>query len=90
MRTFVATVLLAVLAGCTTQAEQTARMQREVDEMVATYGPACEKLGYKGDSDLWRDCVLRLSARDTAVRYSRMPTTTSCFGHRGFFQCSTF
>jgi hypothetical protein len=90
MRTFVTSILITMLAGCATQADRTARMQREVDEMIATYGPACEKLGYRRDADPWRDCVLRLNARDTATRYSRMPTTTSCFGHRGFFQCSTF
>ena len=90
MRMFVASLLITLLAGCATQAERTARVQREVDEMIATYGPACEKLGYKSDADPWRDCVLRLSAKDTAERYSRVPTTTSCFGHRGFFQCSTF
>ena len=89
MRIFVASPLITLLAGCATQAERTARVQREVDEMIATYGPACEKLGYKSDSDPWRDCVLRLSNKD-AARYSRGPTTTSCFGHRGFFQCSTF
>jgi hypothetical protein len=90
MRPFVIAALISLFAGCTTQADRTARMEREVDEMVATYGPACEKLGYKSESDAWRDCILRLSAKDTATRYSRMPTTTSCFGHRGFFQCSTF
>ena len=91
MRTFVTSMLVAVLAAaCTTQADRTARMQREVDEMIATYGPACEKLGYQRDADPWRDCVLRLNAKDTVARYSRAPTTTSCFGHRGFFQCSTF
>ena len=90
MRTFVASILIALLTGCTTQADRTARMQRQVDEMIATYGPGCEKLGYARDADPWRDCILRLNARDTAARYSRTPTTTSCFGHRGFFQCSTF
>ena len=87
---FLTAVLISLLAGCTTQADRTARVQQEVDEMVATYGPACEKLGYKSDSDGWRDCILRISAKDAAIRYSRTPTTTSCFGHRGFFQCSTF
>jgi hypothetical protein len=90
MRTLATSLLIMLLAGCTTQAERTARVQRDVDDMIATYGPACEKLGYKRDTDAWRDCVLRLSARDTAERYSRTPTTTSCFGHRGFFSCSTF
>jgi len=90
MRTFVTLMLTTLLASCATQADRTARVQREVDEMIATYGPACEKLGYKSDSDPWRDCVVRLSSKDDAARYSRVPTTSSCFGHRGFFQCSTF
>jgi len=83
-------VLAALIAGCATPAENAARMQREVDEMIQTYGPACERLGYKNDSDPWRDCVLRLSTKDSYERYRAYSTTTSCFGHRGFFQCSTF
>lgn len=90
MRSSTAFLLIALLTGCTTPADKAARVQREGDEMVATYGPACERLGYQRDSDPWRDCILHLSAQDTQARYSRMPTTTSCFGHRGFFQCSTF
>jgi hypothetical protein len=83
-------ISILLLAGCVTQAERTAQMEREVDEMIQVYGPACEKLGYKADSDQWRDCVLRLSTKDSLSRYSRSPTMTSCFGHRGFFQCSSF
>jgi hypothetical protein len=84
------TISILLLAGCVTQAERTAQMQREVDEMIQVYGPACEKLGYKADTDQWRDCVLRLSTKDSLSRYSRSPSMTSCFGHRGFFQCSSF
>src|SRR5512147_2357625 len=75
----------AVLAGCATPAERAAQMEREVDEMIQVYGPACEKLGFQGDTDPWRDCVLRLSAKDSYERYGRSPTTSTCFGHRGFF-----
>ena len=90
MRASIASILIVLFAGCaTSQADRTAQVQREVDEMVATYGPACEKLGYKSESDPWRDCVLRLSTKDAVARYSTRPTTTSCFGHRGFFHCST-
>ena len=81
--------LLVGLAGCVSTEERSARMQAEVDTMIRTYGPACDKLGYKPESEGWRDCVLRLSARDDR-RYSRYPTSTSCFGHRGFFNCTTF
>jgi len=85
----VAASLALGLAGCATPDQRAAQVQAEVNEMIAVYGPACEKLGYKADDDRWRDCVLRLAARDDR-RYTRFPTTTSCFGHRGFFHCSTF
>jgi len=78
------------LAACATPAERSAQMQAEVDEMIQVYGPACEKLGFRKDSDQWRDCVLRLNARDERRRYTSYPVTTSCFGHRGFYHCTTF
>lgn len=90
MRTPIALGLAALLAACATPAERAAQMEREAEQMMQIYGPACEKLGYKSDSDLWRDCILRLSAQDTFERYGRSPSTMTCFGHRGFFQCSTF
>jgi len=90
MRPFALALLAFVCTGCATQAERAAQMQREVEDMIAVYGPACEKLGYARDSDVWRNCVLRLNTSEAIVRYSTAPTTTTCFGHRGFFQCSRF
>ena len=90
MRILMYLILVAVLTGCATPAERAARMQREVDEMITVYGPSCEKLGYKIDTDPWRDCILRLSAKDSYERDRGMPTTTNCIGHRGFLQCTTF
>lgn len=90
MRILMLLIVVAVLAGCATPAERAARMQREVDEMITVYGPSCEKLGYGKDTDPWRDCILRLGAKDRYERDRGMPTTTSCFGHRGFLQCTTF
>ena len=81
--------LILGLAGCATPAEQAAQWQAEVDNMVQVYGPACERLGYKRDDDKWRDCVMRLASRDN-LRYRIYPRSTTCFGHRGFFNCSTF
>ena len=89
MRKWILLVGFLALAGCATTDERAKQMQAEIDSMIAVYGPACERLGYKPDEDKWRDCVLRLAARDDR-RYSRYPTTTSCFGHRGFFNCTTF
>ena len=81
------------LAGCAVTAEErAAQVQADVDRMIATYGPACDKLGYKRDEDKWRDCVMHLAARDER-RYAgfyRYPLTTSCFGHRGFYNCMSF
>ncbi len=82
-------LLVTVLSGCETPGERAARVQAEVDDMIMTYGPACDKLGYARDTDPWRECILHLSARDD-IRYSTRPTTTTCVGHRGFYNCTTF
>jgi hypothetical protein len=81
---------IGLLSGCaTTPQERAARVQKEVEEMLVVYGPACEKLGYAADTDPYRDCVLRLNNRDRLMYLTR-PTTTSCIGHRGFYNCTTF
>jgi len=91
MRTTTALALALLLGGCaTTQAERAAQQEREVDEMIAVYGPACERLGNARDSQQWRTCILSLDTKNAIQRYRTTPTTTSCFGHRGFFNCSTF
>ena len=90
LKVLMAAGLILGLAGCATPEQRAAQMQAEVDSMIATYGPACERLGYKADDDKWRDCVLRLAAREERRYYSRYPTSTTCFGHRGFFNCTTF
>lgn len=82
-------VLLAALSACMTQADRVAAEKAEVDEMIKVYGPACEKLGYVKDADPWRDCILRLRAHDDE-RYRTRPTTTTCVGHRGFYNCTSF
>ena len=79
-----------VLAGCATQAERAAAAERDVDDMIKVYGPACGKLGYPNGTDEWRDCVLRLAERDAVARSRREGTYTNCIGTRGFFQCSSF
>ena len=90
MRWLTTLVAFGLLAGCATPAERAAQMEREVDEMIVVYGPACEKLGYGRDSDAWRDCILRLSAKESFERYGTTPRTATCFGHRGFYHCTTF
>jgi len=87
-----ALAVLAALVGCAslTPAERSAQMQKEVNEMIQVYGPACEKLGYQADTDQWRECILKLNASKALEIYSTRQTTTQCFGHRGFYHCSSF
>jgi hypothetical protein len=80
--------LVLLLAACATPAERAAQKQSQMDEMMMVYGPACEKLGYKVHSDLWRDCVLRLDARDSSLR--GYPMMTNCVGQGGFLNCWTY
>ena len=88
MRALAVPLLMLLIAGCATPEQRAAQVQREVEELIRVYGPGCEKLGFKADSDQWRDCVLRLATKDKLER--RDFTTTNCIGSRGFFHCSTF
>ena len=81
--------LTFLLLGCTTPAERAARAQAEIEEMIKVYSPACEKLGYKTDTDQWRVCILRLAARDDN-RYRDRPRMTTCTGQQGLYNCTTF
>ena len=88
MRAIAISAVILLLSGCATQAERAAAMQSEVDDMIKVYGPACEKLGYKNDTDPWRNCILHLATKDSLERARREPVFTNCIGHYGFFQCS--
>jgi hypothetical protein len=90
MRILGSLLLGALLVGCMTVDERAAQQEQKVDEMLAVYGPACAKLGFEGNSDPWRSCVLNLSSKDSYDRYNRGPFTSNCFRHRGFLQCTTF
>lgn len=83
-------LLLAALGGCATQAELAAQAERDVDRMVAVYGPACAKFGFARDTDPWRDCVLRLSMQDSVQRAGSYPVMSTCVGRRGFVDCTYF
>lgn len=90
MRAFALSAIILLLSSCATQADRAAAMQSEVDDMIKVYGPACERLGYKNDTDPWRDCVLRLANKDSIERARHEAVFTNCIRNRGFFQCSTF
>jgi hypothetical protein len=83
--------VVAFLAACASEAELVAQKQRDVDQMVRIYGPACERLGYGPNTNQWRDCVLRLSTKDSLESHS-YPAKISCFGPSGLalVDCTVF
>jgi len=60
--------IAAAVAGCTTTAQQAAYAESEVARMMQVYGPACGRLGFKADTDAWRNCIIGLAQRD-AMNY---------------------
>ena len=63
MRTLSVAALAAIaLLGCASPAEQQARLDRDVNDLIRAHGPVCERQGYAGDSAQWRNCVYQ-SAR---------------------------
>lgn len=70
MRTLIVLSLITFVFGCATTAELATRKQHNAEQMMAIYGPACQKLGYQESTDPWRDCVLRMSGRDRLDYYS--------------------
>lgn len=67
-------LLLAVasalcLLACSTPQERAIRQQADMDSIIIEFGPACARLGYTVNTDLWRNCVIQLSTRDDIARY---------------------
>ena len=89
MRLIAVLAALSMIAGCASQAERAAAASADVDDMMRVYGPGCERLGYRADSDGWRECVLRLAMNDRIEQ--RDLYAPSCFGaRRGFLHCGAF
>ena len=53
--------VLLLLNGCATPEQWAA-------EVLATYGPYCDQLGYKRDTDAWRQCVQLEDAKHAAAQ----------------------
>jgi hypothetical protein len=73
MRTYIVLTAALLLGACATPQERAARKQAEMAEMIAVYGPACDRLGYAQQSDQWRNCIISLSTKDEVQRYGSYP-----------------
>lgn len=62
-----------LLSGCATPEQRAAQARADVEQAMAIYGPACERLGYAAQSDAWRSCVLNLSTKYELQRYATSP-----------------
>ncbi len=69
MRVFL--LITVMLAGCATVSQRTVQAERDMDASPRIYGPACER-HYQKDSDLRRDCVLRLGAKRGPSMHRRL------------------
>jgi len=73
MRTTIVLTAALLLSACATPQERAARKQAEMTEMIAIYGPACDRLGYAQQTDQWRSCIISLSTKDDVQRYGSGP-----------------
>ncbi len=69
MRTSIVLAAALLLSACATPQERAARKQAEMTEMIAVYGPACDRLGFAQQTDQWRSCIISLSTKDEVQRY---------------------
>jgi hypothetical protein len=72
MRTSIVLAAALLLSACATPQERAARKQAEMAEMIAVYGPACDRLGYAQQTDQWRSCIISLSTKDDVQRYGNV------------------
>lgn len=82
MRHVIVLSAVLLLSACATPQERAARKQAEMAEMIAVYGPACDRLGYAQQSDQWRGCIISLSTKDDVQRYGNYPTYGGMWGPR--------
>ena len=87
MRKLMLALAVLSLAACSTPADRAARAQKEMEDMIAEYGPACEKLGFPHDTDGWRNCALKFGTSENAQRY---PVMTTCYRTPGMLHCESF
>ena len=88
IRSFATPLLVLFVAGCATQAERAAQVEREVEGMIQLYGPGCKGSATRPTATRGANASLKLANRED--RYNRYPISTNCIRHRGFTQCTTF
>lgn len=46
-------LIVLLLVGCAATPEERA------EKMIATHGPVCDRIGFKRDTESWRNCVVQ-------------------------------
>lgn len=66
MRTSIllSTIAAGLSIGCAAPSHQVAALERDVDSVIQSYGPVCEKQGYAADSREWRNCVYQAGKQE--------------------------
>lgn len=87
MRTLLLVAGMFALTACATP-------QERAQKVVERYGPYCEGLGYKKDTDPWRQCIQTELARVTAFIMSDDPAPsksvrTTCTSAGDTFNCKS-
>ena len=62
MKVLIPAAIILLLAGCATPEQWAA-------EVMAAYGPYCDKLGYQRDTDQWRQCIQLEDAKHSQAMY---------------------
>lgn len=73
LRTLAISGAALLATACATPEQRAARMQAEMAQAVAIYGPACSQLGYAANSNEWRACVLHLGTREQLEQMNNNP-----------------
>jgi hypothetical protein len=66
---------LVLLSGCATP-------EQWAGDVIAAYGPYCDKLGYQRDTDAWRQCVQLEDAKHSATQNSMLMWSQPAWGCR--------
>ena len=99
-------IIVLFLTGCAqplTPQERADQFEAQLNHLITTYGPACERV-YPSGSDKWANCVVMLAEKDQAQQDRRAanaaqmmnywnanrPRQTNCYTAGSRVNCTTY